>query len=238
VFEATWLAVLAAFVSGPEIAHTRIPGGSMNVSGKSLVRLSVVAAALAAGAVPAFSDLIFTFNSDTAGTSTPFSNTVRGLTATFSSPADPGAFFVGTPAPFAPPFNGNSLSDWRRASRSNIALDVTFNSNLSSVSVDFVTRGSGPFDLSLYEGPLYEGHVLVTETGSVPAGFNFPQGVIGFHFPPFDELVLTAPSIDTPYFAIDNLDAVPIPEPISLPLLLTLLAVVAVPLHGKFKASC
>jgi hypothetical protein len=238
VFEAayseTWKAVSSFIWIGQEIAKSVDAGGLVVVSGRTLVRLAVVAAALAAGAVPAFSDIVFTFNSDTIGTATTFSDTVSGLTATFSSPADPGGFEVGNPGPFAPPFSGYSLFDsLLSANATNIALDVAFSSNLSQVSMDFATDGSGPFDLSAYEGAALVG--MATETGSIPTGHIYPQGVITFDGAVFDKLVLTAPSGNTPFFAIDNLDAVP--EPISLLLLLTLLAIVAVPLHRKFKAS-
>ena len=52
----------------------------------------------------------FNFDNDTAGTLTPFSDTNNGITATFSSPSDPGAFGIGVPATFKT-LTGNTLFD-------------------------------------------------------------------------------------------------------------------------------
>lgn len=92
----------------------------------------------------------FNFNSDPVGSdfygpSTTFSNTSNGLTATFSSPAFPGGFAVALVPFFAPPFSGNILYDPGRQPVSNIALDIAFSSNLTSISMDFATDGTGQF---------------------------------------------------------------------------------------------
>jgi hypothetical protein len=166
-------------------------------------------------------DAVFNFNSDPIGPdfygpSTTFSNTSNGLTATFSSPAFAGGFAVALVPFFAPPFSGNILYDPGRIPISNIALEVAFSSNLTSISMDFATDGAGPFDLTAFKGGVPVGSVVAT--GTIPAGFQYPQGSITFSGVAFDSIELTAPG--TPHFAIDNLDAViATPEPTSLVLL-------------------
>jgi hypothetical protein len=168
-------------------------------------------------------DAVFNFNSDPVGpdfygASTPFSNTDNGLTATFSSPAFAGGFAVALVPFFAPPFTGNMLYDPGRVPVSNIALDIAFSSNLTSISMDFATdaEGTGPFDLTAFLKGVAVGSV--SATGTVPVGFQNPQGSISFGGVTFDSIELTAPN--TPHFAIDNLDAVvATPEPNSFVLI-------------------
>jgi hypothetical protein len=166
-------------------------------------------------------DAVFDFNSDPInpdfyGSLTTFSDTSNGLTATFSSPAFNGGFAVALVPFFAPPFTGNMLYDPGPIPVSNIALDVAFSSSLTSISMDFATDGTGPFVLTAFERGVAIGNVVAT--GTIPTGFQYPQGSISFSGLPFDSIELTAPS--TPHFAIDNLDAVvAAPEPASLVLL-------------------
>jgi hypothetical protein len=177
--------------------------------------------------------------SDFCGPSTMFSNTSNGLTATFSSPAFAGGFAVALVPFFAPPFSGNILYDPGRQPVSNIALDIAFSSNLTSISMDFATDGTGPFALAAFEGGVPVGSVVAT--GTIRAGFQYPQGSITFSGVTFDSIELIAPS--TPHFAIDNVDAaIATPEPTSLVLLgtglLGLLAFAALKKHDAPETIC
>ena len=150
------------------------------------------------------------------GTATTFSDTVNGLTATFSSPADPGAFVTGVSF-FS--FGWEILSDPGPATASDIPLTISFSAPQSSVYMDFGLDGqSGPFELTAYLGGVQVGSSTVF--GSTPNGYNFAEGTIGFTGT-FDSLVLVSPT--TPYFAVANIST-PVPEPSSLMLLGTALA--------------
>lgn len=166
-------------------------------------------------------DAIFDFNSDPVGADfygagTPFSDTSNGLTATFSSPAFDGGFAVALVPFFAAPITGNVLYDPGPQPISNIVLDISFSSPLASISMDFATDGTGPLVLTLFSGGVAVGSVVAT--GTIPDGYEYPQGSISFSGLTFDSIELSAPS--TPHFAIDNIDAVvAVPEPVSLVLL-------------------
>jgi len=180
-------------------------------------------------------DSLFDFNSVAVGTATTFSDTVNGLTATFSSPAVSGGFVVGTPGFLAPPLDGNVLFDAGIPPDSNIALDIAFSSNLTSVSLAFATDGAGTFSLTAFEGGVAVGPTVFA-TGSVPTGFTFPQGSITFGGSAFDSIELTS---SAPAFAINDVDAVvgstvAAPEPNSLILLgMGLLGLLALTVRSK-----
>jgi hypothetical protein len=155
---------------------------------------------------------VFDFEDVPVGTSTPFSETNNGVTASFSSPADPGGFTI-TPSFWAPPIVGNVLFDPGPSGASSIPLDVVFSSPITSVSLDFATDGDSPFNLVTAVGS-------ASATGSVPSGFSFPQGSISFSSAtPFTAIELSAS--DAPFFAVDNISitSASVPEPGSLALL-------------------
>ena len=188
----------------------------------------LVAAALAAvvltfgAAMPAFSEtIVYNFSTDI-GATTTFSHTTDGLTATFSSPADPGGFGVG-PTFFSPPMNGTVLLDPGSSGASGIPLDISFSQDVGYIALFFATDGTGSFDLSAYENGVLVG--TASQTGVVPFGYGFPEGIIKFSGV-FNSVVLTSP--DTPYFAVDNVGVIlsstfgqtpSAPEPSSLLLL-------------------
>lgn len=162
-----------------------------------------------------FADSVFITGSVTPGTTTPFSETDNGLTATFTSPADPGGFEI---APSFFSFGPQILVDPGPANGSNIPLDIAFSSPQYSVSMNFGLDGApGPLVLDAYMNGVLVG--TITATGVIPNGYSFPEGTISFSGTDFNSLVLTSPT--TPYFAIANIDAsaATVPEPSSLLLL-------------------
>ena len=151
------------------------------------------------------------------GTATTFSDTVNGVTATFSSPADPGAFATTTTFFSFPGWQ--ILSGPGPAGVSGASLDISFSSPQPGVYMNFGLAGqSGPFVLTAYLGGTPVGSTTVY--GSTPAGFGNAEGAIGF-IGTFDSLVLASPT--TPYFAVANITT-PVPEPSSLILLGSALA--------------
>jgi hypothetical protein len=207
------------------------------------VRILCVVVLLVWTAGVARADSLFDFNSVAPGTATTFSATNNGLTATFSSPADPGGFVVqSSGGSFAPPLDGNVLLDTGTPGDENIPLNIAFSSNLTSVSLAFATDsllGADTFFLTAFEGGLAVGSM--SATGSVPSGgFTFPQGSIVISGLTFDSIQLSS---SAPAFAINDLDAVvaptaSAPEPNSLVLLgIGLLGLLALTARGKRQAS-
>ena len=167
--------------------------------------------------VPASASTVFNFDNDTPGTSTTFTDTVDGLSATFSSEADPGGFVVG-PSIFDT-LTGNVLGDPGPAEQSNQFLDVIFSQTLNSVDLDFAT--SDPSAPSLFGLFALNNGFPVAEALSVGAflpGFTFPEGEIAFSGEDFNELEIGA---NSPDFAVDNIavNVASTPEPSSLLLL-------------------
>jgi hypothetical protein len=184
---------------------------------RSLSCAAVLCVVLAFG-IPAYCVPIsvFNFDADALGTATTFSDLNNGLTATFSSTADPGGFAVGPS--FFLTLTANVLLDPGPSGASGIALDIKFSSLLSSVSLTFATDGPGTFFLDAYKAGVIVGGA--STMGTVPPGFTFPEGTITFNPVPFDEIVLSSPS--TPFFAIDNVMATTaVPEPSMLLLITT-----------------
>src|ERR1700678_3366392 len=78
--------------------------------------------------------IAFNFDSDAPGTSTAFTDSVAGLSATFSSSADPGGFVV-YPTMFET-LTGNVLGDPGPAFANNLALNVNFSQNISAIELN------------------------------------------------------------------------------------------------------
>jgi hypothetical protein len=160
----------------------------------------------------------FNFDNDNLGTSTNFTDTVNGLSASFSSSADPGGFTV-MPS-FFDTLTGNVLGDPGPAFEDGLALDISFSKTLSALSLDFATADFGSpslFTLVAFENGTQVGSA--SATGTVPDGFYFPEGEISFSGATFNSIEL---STAAPDFAIDNINAniaAPTPEPSSLLLL-------------------
>jgi hypothetical protein len=176
----------------------------------STVLLAASTVVLRAGTVT------FNFDSDTVGTATVFTDTVGGLSATFSSSGDPGGF--GVEPTFFSTLTGNALLDPGPAGANNLTLDIVFSAPQSGIIMDFATNSEAgvPFDVSALNNG--SGVGSSSATGSIPGGFLFPEGVITFNSAVFNEVVLSAPAaLD---FAIDNVTVTAAaPEPGSISLL-------------------
>ena len=160
---------------------------------------------------------VFNFDGNSLGTSTTFTDTVNGLSATFSSSADPGGFVI-YPTIFET-LTGNVLGDPGPASMDNLALDVNFSQNLSNIELDFATSDfltPSPFTITAYENSTLVGSA--TSTGQFLSGFTLPEGEIAFAGGAFNQVVFSSTATD---FAVDNINVLPasVPEPGSLTLL-------------------
>lgn len=167
--------------------------------------------ALSAGAS---ASTIFNFDGDSPGTSTTFTDTVSGLSATFSSAADPGGFVVYSS--MFETLTGNVLGDPGPAGQDNLNLDVAFSSELDAIVLDFATSDfitPSPLTLSAYQNSQLVGST--TTSGMFLGGFFFPEGEVAFNGANFNNIVISSTATD---FAVDNINvnAVPEPGPLSL----------------------
>jgi hypothetical protein len=180
-----------------------------------LTRTWLLVFAACALSTAANASIVFNFDTDNVGTSTSFTDTVGGLSATFSSAADPGGFVI-----YASMFDtltGNVLGDPGPAGFDNLALDVSFGRDLNSLSLDFATSDFGtasPLTLTAYDNAKFVGSVQAM--GTVPNGFTFPEGQISFAASPFNNIVISSTAMD---FAVDNIAVTATPEPAFAPLL-------------------
>ena len=109
---------------------------------------------------------IFNFDGDSLGTSTGFTDTVNGLSATFSSSADPGGFVVY--ASMFETLTGNVLGDPGPAFLDNLNLDIGFSADLAAITLNFATSDfitPSPFTLTAFENSTQVG------TATSPASF-------------------------------------------------------------------
>jgi MYXO-CTERM domain-containing protein len=157
---------------------------------------------------------VFNFDNDTVGTSTAFTDTVGGISATFTSPNVPGAFSV--QQSFFETLTGNVLGSPGPAFQNDVPLSITFSSDLSAISLVFATADfntPSPLTLAAYEGTTLVGSN--TLAGMFLPGFTFPEGEIAFSGANFNSIVLSTPA---PNFAIDQVvvaAAAATPEPYS-----------------------
>ena len=181
---------------------------------RAIVR-SVLCLAFVCGSVSAAT--LFTFDGDTVGTVTTFTDTVGSVSATFSAP--PTGFSV-QPSFFST-LTGNVLVDGGTAGGDNLALTISFNTALSDLALLFATNSGSPVPLVLnaYLGGV--GGTLVgtaSASGTIPGGgFTFPEGSIDFNGAVFDTVVLSTTALD---FAVDNVSATVTPEPGQLGMVL------------------
>jgi hypothetical protein len=176
---------------------------------------------------------IFNFDGDTPGTSTNFTDTVNGLSATFSSSADPGGFTIY--GSMFETLTGNVLGDPGPAGLDGLALSISFSQDLSAITLDFATSDfitASPFTITAFEGSTQVG--TATSTGQFLQGFTFPEGEITFAGGPFNTVVLSSTAMD---FAVDNITVVAAPEPGTLALLGAGLLLTGLPSMRRRKAA-
>jgi hypothetical protein len=178
------------------------------------------ALAMATALAPAAAQAVtFDFEANAQGTTTPFTDTVSGLSATFTGSASvcaSGGLFV--------TLTGNVLIQEHCSPNDQTgSLGISFSSDLSSVSFDFATVELVPGTAGALTVQAFENTNLVTTTvvpSTVPPGHPGGEGVASVTAT-FDRLVLTGDTTDT-LLAIDNINAaVPsqAPEPTSIALL-------------------
>ena len=130
------------------------------------------------------------------------------MTATFSSP-DGAVFSVA--ASFFSGLTGRVLLDNDLPLH---ALVIGFSSSSTYISMNFAVNGTptNTFTMQAFSGGVGGSLVgTVITTGSIPAGFTFPEGRITFSGLAFDTVRLTSNAQD---FAIDNVLLTP--EPASV----------------------
>jgi PEP-CTERM motif len=162
-----------------------------------------------------FASVIATFNfdSDTVGTSTPFTDTNNGVMAQFEGSEDPGTFFVTNASAF-PFITFHSLTgNYLVSSNGNgDSLFVVFSTVGYSVSFNFALSAPGTATaiVGYFPGGITGGN---SAGGVVPAGYRYPEGFLQAGSP----LGLNAIEIysSAPDMAIDNL-TLATPEPASL----------------------
>jgi hypothetical protein len=180
---------------------------------RPLATLAAAAAVVAASAVAApAAAQTYNFDAIAEGTATPLSITNGGVTATFSSPADPGAFEVLTnDGFFSPALSGNVL--YRPAGASD--LRIGFSETLGALSLVFASNFAPSVTLQAFFGATLVGSV--SAAGTAPPGFAFPEGTLSLSGLTFDNVRVSAAT----EFAIDNVVVRPaqvIPEPATVAL--------------------
>ena len=178
---------------------------------------------LAVGAISATAKAatIFNFDTDNLGTSTTFTDTVNGLSATYSSNADPGGFVIYSS--MFETLTGNVLGDPGPAGQDGLSLDIAFNGELNAIELNFATADfttPSPLTLTAFQNTQQLGST--TSTGMFLNGFVFPEGEIAFDGANFNNVVISSTAPD---FAVDNItvvssntgvSSVPEPDPLSL----------------------
>jgi hypothetical protein len=154
---------------------------------------------------------LFDFEDIAAGTPLPFSDTVNGLTATFTGNASvcaSGGLFV--------TLTGNVLiQEFCSPNTQTGPLAISFSEDLSSVSFNFATVGGAN---SLTVEALENGSPVSTSTfaSGIPPGQFADEGFAAV-YGTFDMLVLTGGA--GALLAIDNISTPAVPEPSSVALL-------------------
>ena len=153
-----------------------------------------------------------TFDLSTASSSsTPLSQTINGLMATFTSSGDPAAFSVYNPGMLS--IGPNILASPGGNSSPGLPLAIGFNVPVSSISMQFATdnvpgTAATPLNLAAYSNASLIG--TAAATGSRPSVDGFPQGTISYTSLAtlgFNGTGVASPG--SPYFAIASVTVVP-----------------------------
>jgi hypothetical protein len=177
----------------------------------------------------------FTFDADAVGTLTSFTDTVGGLSATFSSSGDPGGFVVRPTILSAPESIGNVLYDPGPADLRNLVLFLTFSEDILSISMNFANSlfGDDSFTAQTMYLRAFQNGIPVGTAAAVGASVGHVlfqlEGVLSFSGDPFNQVQLSSTGW---YFAIDNVAVTSnasVPEPGSMLLLGTGLCAIG---HG------
>ncbi len=157
----------------------------------------------------------FNFSSLPVGDSTPFSLTDNGVTASFSSPGDPGGFQIASS--FFVTISGNVLYTPGTAGQTGIPLNIDFSQSVNSISLQFALDTGDPtttLNLSATLGGSSAGGT--SATGTVPLTGSYSEGVLNFSGL-FNSVDL---STVAPNFAIGQIEVnygtAAVPEPSSL----------------------
>jgi hypothetical protein len=186
----------------------------MSLCVKSASALAMAAALLPAAAHATLFNgtAVFNFENIAAGTPLPFTETINGLSATFTGNAsicNSGGLFV--------TLSGNvSIQQFCGPNTETGPLKISFSEDLSSVSFNFATVGGAN---SLTVEALENGTPVSTSTfnSSIPPGQFADEGFAALSGI-FNMLVLTGGS-STTLLAIDNISTPAVPEPASIVLL-------------------
>ena len=157
-----------------------------------------LAAVLACVLTPGlFADTVTFFSFENVRTGlTPFTKTVDGLRASFSSDGDPDGFIVG----FFPILNPTGLSLVEQCNFCFLTLTIDFSAPQTTFLAAFGTTvprdtsSAPPFDLTAFNGASEVGSA--TTTGVVVPGLPLALGVLNFSGPDFDRVALTAPTAE------------------------------------------
>ncbi len=172
----------------------------------TLTKVSLLAVALAA--IPLDASTIFINGTDEPlATYTPFSDTINGITATFSSSSDPLAFQTNPTT--------NYVSWGPEMLSTNLfgsTLTITFSQSFDSISMEFGTYTADPLELLAYSGGTQVGSpVDMTGTQIVTDGFY--ENTIALSGVSFDSVVLSDGSSGLPIFGVGNITVAEAPEP-------------------------
>ena len=158
---------------------------------------------------------IFDFDGDPIGLGTGFSDTSNGISATFTSPGDPGGF--GVQQSLFSGLTGNVLIDPGPAGLDRLPLTIRFSSPVDRLDLDFAVNATNLVPLTL------TAFFDSANVGTVAASGAFPspdsqarEGHISFAEAPFNSITLSSDASD---FAVDNIAVAATssaPEPASL----------------------
>jgi hypothetical protein len=159
-------------------------------------------------------DSVFNFDEDPIDRGTEFSDTSNGISATFSSPGDPGGF--GVQQSLFSNLTGNVLIDPGPAGLDRMSLTIRFSSLVQSVDLNFAVNTTNPVPLTLtaFSGDATVG--TIAASGTLPsADSQAKEGHISFHEASFNSITLASDAND---FAVDNITVAEVssaPEPAS-----------------------